>query len=726
MDNFVIIIQKKVPSPWTTVKNLGEKKNLRSLSRSEIGKTWRLLPIEEKAKFGEPEVVEVAATNLTGEQPHHCQNNISNNFNVPPTDEQIPPTTNRLDYGDQTINTRCTPSRWCRIVNKLSEEQKQVIRALGFGNLLALNCGRLRLKICRWLVDNFDTKACSIHIHGRRFVINSSIFARVFGISDQGDPIAISGDVPNKDFWESKLSMTSRGIFLKDIEHCLEEMTTADDEFKLFYFHSLRWEPPIVDKALIPAVCWTNVKIKKCVIRLHTKGGVGRNQATLKTELNDIRTKVNFLYAKFSSVEDKNLDNDLPNTNSPENSKNHTPINPRSPLPTRPPPPHLSVPTIQHPTFEVSSNDTRSLPQHEQTISKFTPSWMKAPIETALEEGKTTDLPMEDQPTDDPDHVPPVLTIPTLLDEDTFYDDTHEQESQSCNKRRLINTRSSVKRKPGRYQISPYIAGPIPASTKYRYGPLGIPLNTYDEQLINYIFAKDLPSSEVIVDLGHLRVTWKGFRTLEPSSFVDSEYTVLTCTDGKQYSLKKSLSKLRESYMYDLRICEKIYIPINDLLNHWYLEVVHVQKRMCEIWDSKPPRRKDDLTRLTQVQKVMQSLDIVLADKIVVAFPTTFSFTTFTMSYAKAPEQSNGFDCSLLLCMFMDDNYPTPLQMKSFQSDCQRLVLARFLALFPGNNNLLSLKKNAKEHYTNLLANRSKMILPPVQKLRGKAAALMD
>ncbi|KAK3229788.1 hypothetical protein Dsin_001669 [Dipteronia sinensis] len=324
-------------------------------SRSEIGKTWRLLPIEEKAKFGEPEVVEVAATNLTGEQPHHCQNDISNNFNVPPTDEQIPPITNRLDYRDQTINTRCTPSRWCRIVNKLSEEQKQAIRALGFGNLLALNCGRLRLKICRWLVDNFDTKACSIHIHGRRFVINSSIFARVFGISDQGDPIAISGDVPNKDFWESKFSMTSRGIFLKDIEHCLEEMTTADDEFKvtlclfllgtilspsatdyihtgyliplsdvgkicmknwsswclsslcegiekfkinrpgmkkccisscvlflqLFYFHSLRWEPPIVDKALIPTVCWTNVKIKKCVIWLHTEGGVGSNHISV-------------------------------------------------------------------------------------------------------------------------------------------------------------------------------------------------------------------------------------------------------------------------------------------------------------------------------------------------------------------------------------------------------------------------------------------------------------
>ncbi|TXG73139.1 hypothetical protein EZV62_001718 [Acer yangbiense] len=109
--------------------------NRNSKSRSEIGNIWHLLPIEEKTRFGQPDVVE-----------------------------------------------------------KLSEEQKEVVRALGFGNLLALN---------------------------------------FLGISDQGDQISIYGDVPNIDFWKSKFAITSRGIFLKDIEHCLKEMTTADDEFKV-------------------------------------------------------------------------------------------------------------------------------------------------------------------------------------------------------------------------------------------------------------------------------------------------------------------------------------------------------------------------------------------------------------------------------------------------------------------------------------------------------------
>ncbi|KAK2646215.1 hypothetical protein Ddye_021410 [Dipteronia dyeriana] len=90
-----------------------------------------------------------------------------------------------------------------------------------------------RQRICRWLVDNFDTTTCSIHIHNRRFAINSNLFGPVSGISDQGDQICKSGDVPNKFFWESKIPITSHCIYLKDIEHWLEEMTTADDEFNV-------------------------------------------------------------------------------------------------------------------------------------------------------------------------------------------------------------------------------------------------------------------------------------------------------------------------------------------------------------------------------------------------------------------------------------------------------------------------------------------------------------
>ncbi|KAI9191420.1 hypothetical protein LWI28_008327 [Acer negundo] len=77
----------------------------------------------------------------------------------------------------------------------------------------------------------------------------------------------------------------------------------------------------------------------------------------------------------------------------------------------------LSNPTSQHPTIEVSSNNTRTLPQHQQTISKSTPSLMKAPSEPPLEGRNAPDLPMEDLRNDDPYYVPPVITVPLLVDE---------------------------------------------------------------------------------------------------------------------------------------------------------------------------------------------------------------------------------------------------------------------------------------------------------------------
>ncbi|KAI9197609.1 hypothetical protein LWI28_001478 [Acer negundo] len=199
----------------------------------------------------------------------------------------------------------------------------------------------------------------------------------------------------------------------------------------LFYLHTLQWDPPIVDKAVIPVVCWTYVKIKKCVIWLHTEGGVESNQisvedffklptplkgqyvgaahretshanqgpiigndahmkgiadvlqvvkeiqSTMKTEFADIRTKVNFLYDKFNSAEDKNQDNDLHNTSSHHNSIHNMPSNPSPPPQSSRP---FSNPTSQPPTIEVSSNNTQTLLQHQQSISKSTPSWMKVPL----------------------------------------------------------------------------------------------------------------------------------------------------------------------------------------------------------------------------------------------------------------------------------------------------------------------------------------------------------
>ncbi|KAK2637488.1 hypothetical protein Ddye_032280 [Dipteronia dyeriana] len=149
---------------------------------------------------------------------------------VPPIDETFVASEICMGNDDQIIKTRCTPSRLSQIVDRLSEEQKEAVRGLGFGNLLLL-----RRKICGWLVSNFDTISCSIYIHGKTFALHSSLFAHVMGVADIGDPINIYGGVPNKEFWESRFVITSRAIFIKDIETHLEKITTSDYEFKVTF-----------------------------------------------------------------------------------------------------------------------------------------------------------------------------------------------------------------------------------------------------------------------------------------------------------------------------------------------------------------------------------------------------------------------------------------------------------------------------------------------------------
>ena len=144
-------------------------------------------------------------------------------------------------------------------------------------------------------------------------------------------------------------------------------------------------------------------------------------QDTLKSELHDIRTKVDFIYAKFSSAEEKNCQEDCHHTNTHQKSQNHMPPT-RSPssTPTPPPPPPprpLPVPTIQPPIIQVSSTTPRTLPHQHHQISNSSPSWMNPAIDASEDDGNAQDSSMQDQRIDDLYHVPPIATVPSLQDE---------------------------------------------------------------------------------------------------------------------------------------------------------------------------------------------------------------------------------------------------------------------------------------------------------------------
>ncbi|KAK3184912.1 hypothetical protein Dsin_032198 [Dipteronia sinensis] len=240
-------------------------------SMNEIRVSWNNLSREEKLQYTKP------------------KNDVAEKVHVRGTDN---------DSNIQSFDTRCTPTRFCQMMSTFSDLQKDTVRALGFGNLLMLNCGYLRLDLCAWLVNKFDTTTSTIELHGKSFILNPSIFSHVMGISDRGDTVNIDGAI--HDSWRTKFIITNRGIKLLHLEDLLKNNKTADDDFKVS-----------VSEYTPPAAATDNSEHPKHDIPpddvLHM---ILKEILQLRTENADLKHKVDRLYETIiltKDVEDAHL-----------------------------------------------------------------------------------------------------------------------------------------------------------------------------------------------------------------------------------------------------------------------------------------------------------------------------------------------------------------------------------------------------------------------------------
>ncbi|KAI5324674.1 hypothetical protein L3X38_033747 [Prunus dulcis] len=60
--------------------------------------------------------------------------------------------------------TRCSPDRFHRTVEKLSNENRLAINAIGFGNVSSLSCTRLHRQLCHFLIQKFNPDTSSIEV----------------------------------------------------------------------------------------------------------------------------------------------------------------------------------------------------------------------------------------------------------------------------------------------------------------------------------------------------------------------------------------------------------------------------------------------------------------------------------------------------------------------------------------------------------------------------------
>ncbi|KAH9750380.1 hypothetical protein KPL71_013854 [Citrus sinensis] len=188
-----------------------------------------------------------------------------------------------------------------------------------------------------------------------------------------------------------------------------------------------------------------------------------------------------------------------------------------------------------------------------------------------------------------------------------------------------IKDMRSRKRKPGPYQKSPYNQFPKRRSKQKFFHDSITLLNSFSEEdmkLLQYIFQGELPMDEHIVDGISFFVSRQEMFSLAPNTWIidtviDCFVNYLTNKERAKTSLemriwylstiflqkivanmacnKKSSIKdfvknhnIRDKYMSELAVCEKIYVPINDGSAHWYLAGLIVKTQTVEIWDSLP------------------------------------------------------------------------------------------------------------------------------------------
>ncbi|KAJ7958536.1 Ulp1 protease family, C-terminal catalytic domain containing protein [Quillaja saponaria] len=102
---------------------------------------------------------------------------------------------------------------------------------------------------------------------------------------------------------------------------------------------------------------------------------------------------------------------------------------------------------------------------------------------------------------------------------------------------------------------------------------------------------------------------------------------------------------IKERYMSRLMDCEKIFVPIQTgsrQSGHFYLCVVHVKKRVAEIWDSAPCYTEQNSERQEKVQNILRGLDVIFMNEIKSIFPDEWAFSKFDITMAhNIPTQTN-------------------------------------------------------------------------------------
>ena len=134
---------------------------------------------------------------------------------------------------NEIVETKCVPERFCALVKSLSEEKKKAIREIGFESLLELRCGKLKRKLCHWLVNQFKPERNIIELHGQKLELCPKMFSKIMGVKDGGMAIKINGASDHIAEVRRIFQPTVKGIRIRMLEELIEQLDEANKIFKV-------------------------------------------------------------------------------------------------------------------------------------------------------------------------------------------------------------------------------------------------------------------------------------------------------------------------------------------------------------------------------------------------------------------------------------------------------------------------------------------------------------
>ncbi|PPR88107.1 hypothetical protein GOBAR_AA32577 [Gossypium barbadense] len=135
--------------------------------------------------------------------------------------------------------TRCSPGRLFNVLQRLTSEQKDAVKSMGFGSLLGLRCRTLRRSLCLWLLERFNTARRSLEICGERIPLSPRDVEHVMGLAARGKDVVNSGPDDLIADLRYIYNATNRGISVRLLEERLAAPEAGEDFKRSFILYAL-------------------------------------------------------------------------------------------------------------------------------------------------------------------------------------------------------------------------------------------------------------------------------------------------------------------------------------------------------------------------------------------------------------------------------------------------------------------------------------------------------